>query len=195
LDINNKASTEELIEYLLTQGSTIEELSEKKKPEISNQELQKLAEMAQRNPFLVAYYTGYSLQWITKQFQLKKEYESLQSTNPLEKRNNDKALWMGFIQLYLDRLAEDIQGLSPEEKMIAQHDRITLMNNNNPKFILRNYMAQNAIGLAEKGDFREVNRLLRLLSNPYGDNEEFLLYNYDSKPPLNALKICVTCSS
>ena len=38
------------------------------------------------------------------------------------------------------------------------------------RFILRNYIAQNAIDAAEKGDFTEVRRVLRLLEAPYSDS-------------------------
>jgi uncharacterized protein YdiU (UPF0061 family) len=196
LDLNKKEeSLEELLDFILKQGPTLEELAEKNKPELSSQELEKLAEMGQKNPFLLAVITGRSLQWVAKQFQIKKVYESLISMNPVEKRNNDKAAWINFFQLYLARLEEDIHGLSPEEKMKVQQDRITLMNNNNPKIILRNYIAQNAIELAEKGDFSEVKRLLKVLSNPFSENHEFTLNQYDAKPPQSASKICVTCSS
>jgi hypothetical protein len=35
------------------------------------------------------------------------------------------------------------------------------------RFILRNYIAQNAIEAAEKGDYSEVRRVLKILENPY----------------------------
>jgi len=38
---------------------------------------------------------------------------------------------------------------------------------------LRNYIAQNAIDVAEKGDYSEVRRVLRLLENPYSDTIDF----------------------
>jgi uncharacterized protein YdiU (UPF0061 family) len=37
---------------------------------------------------------------------------------------------------------------------------------------LRNYIAQNAIEAAEKGDFSEVQHVLQLLQNPFDDNIE-----------------------
>ena len=38
------------------------------------------------------------------------------------------------------------------------------------RFILRNYIAQNAIEAAEKGDYSEVRRVLKILENPYSDD-------------------------
>lgn len=44
------------------------------------------------------------------------------------------------------------------------------MNTTNPRFILRNYIAQNAIDAAEKGDFSEVRRVLEILQTPYSED-------------------------
>lgn len=35
------------------------------------------------------------------------------------------------------------------------------------RIVLRNYIAQSAIDAAERGDFREVRRVLKMLENPY----------------------------
>jgi serine/tyrosine/threonine adenylyltransferase len=66
-----------------------------------------------------------------------------------------KKEWM---RSYLIRLLRDRQS---DAKRSAQMDAI------NPLYVLRNYIAQQAIDLAEQGDYSEIARVLQLLRNPY----------------------------
>jgi len=90
LEFNNQESVSSLIEYILSQCLSLEELAEKIQPEVSTQELEKYATIAQKNPYLLMFYTGHSPQWLVKQFQLKKAHDALMTTSPDDKRKKDR---------------------------------------------------------------------------------------------------------
>jgi len=63
----------------------------------------------------------------------------------------------------------------------------------NPKYILRNYLAQEAIEAAQQGDFSTLNKLVEALKNPFTENKK---YNEFSKaPPEWGKKLEISCSS
>lgn len=65
----------------------------------------------------------------------------------------------------------------------------------NPRYILRNHMAQRAIELAEQDDFSEVDRLFKLLNQPFLHQPE-LEQPQDLAPlPSDVPEIQVSCSS
>ena len=90
-------------------------------------------------------------------------------------------LWFGD---YLYRLKLES---SVDSKRKLQMDAV------NPKYILRNHLAQSAIEQAQRGDYSEVGRLLRILSKPYDEQDEF--GDYSLAPPDDIQKIEVSCSS
>ena len=76
---------------------------------------------------------------------------------------------------------------------MSQEKRLELMSQMNPKFILRNYMAQEAIEAAEKNDFSLLNTLLIVLTQPF---EEFPEHQkFANKSPKWAKDLEISCSS
>ncbi len=69
----------------------------------------------------------------------------------------------GWLRSYLARLRTDD---------VEQFTRREQMNAFNPKYVLRNYMAQLAIDKVEAGDYSLVHELLDLLRNPYDEQPE-----------------------
>ncbi len=72
--------------------------------------------------------------------------------------------------------------------------RSTQMKQVNPKYILRNYMAEIAIRKAEEDkDYSEVDRLFKILQSPYSEQPDD--EQYAGFPPDWANSISVSCSS
>ncbi len=69
----------------------------------------------------------------------------------------------GWLQSYVERLQHD---------NLPDAQRQQKMNEINPKYVLRNYLAQLAIDKAENGDFSMVSELLDLLRTPYDEQPE-----------------------
>ena len=68
------------------------------------------------------------------------------------------------------------------------------MDQCNPKYILRNYLAQVAIQRAtEQQDYSEIDRLLEVLQHPFDDQPE--KNDYAVLPPDWGKHIVVSCSS
>jgi uncharacterized protein YdiU (UPF0061 family) len=99
--------------------------------------------------------------------------------------------------LFLDREGFDAWALRYRDRLrgegSADDARALAMNRVNPKYILRNHLAQQAIQQAERGDTGEVNRLLKVLERPFDEQPEHDAYA--DFPPDWAQHIEVSCSS
>ena len=78
-------------------------------------------------------------------------------------------------------------------EQISPKKRGKMMSQANPKFVLRNYLAQEAIQDAEKSDFTRLINLLEVLKNPYAENPEF--DDFSKAPPEWGKKLEISCSS
>jgi uncharacterized protein YdiU (UPF0061 family) len=72
-------------------------------------------------------------------------------------------------------------------------ERQQAMNRVNPKYVLRNYLAQTAIEKAQQKEFAEIDRLLTLLKHPY--TEQPGMEGYAAPPPNWGKHLSVSCSS
>jgi uncharacterized protein YdiU (UPF0061 family) len=100
--------------------------------------------------------------------------------------------------LFLDREAFDAwaarYGAVLRQLGAVDAERAAAMRHVNPKYILRNHLAEIAIRrAADHRDYSEVERLHRLLTRPFDEQPEHQAYA--AEPPDWARQIEVSCSS
>ncbi|XP_033102203.1 protein adenylyltransferase SelO, mitochondrial-like [Anneissia japonica] len=124
--------------------------------------------LAQMNPDLLGV-LGQGQRRLMQELDRVKKSKELEKLTDEEKRKTDSDAWSAWLKMYSTRLeAERSDGETLITEELIQH-RVDTMNKNNPKYILRNYIAQNAITEAENGNFNEVRRVLKLLQNPFDE--------------------------
>ncbi|SDR86678.1 Uncharacterized conserved protein YdiU, UPF0061 family [Formosa sp. Hel1_31_208] len=77
-----------------------------------------------------------------------------------EVSSNIAQQWRDWFERYDFRL---------EKEVLSNQERQSNMNYVNPKYVLRNYMAQLAIDDANKGDYKLIDELFQLLKQPYAE--------------------------
>ena len=101
--------------------------------------------------------------------------------------------------LFIDREAFDAWGLRYAARLRSEtsvdRERALSMNRINPKFVLRNHLAEVAIQNAQSGNFDEVARLLKVLLQPFDEEPPGAVANDAGFPPEWAQTIEVSCSS
>ncbi|WP_273432758.1 YdiU family protein [Chitinibacter tainanensis] len=88
-----------------------------------------------------------------------------------------------WLERYAARLQDGVDAASRSAQMLAT----------NPKYILRNHLAELAIQAAQRGDYREVQQLELCLRQPFAEQPEFAAYA--ALPPSWASELSVSCSS
>jgi len=98
---------------------------------------------------------------------------------------------------FLDRESFDAWLQRYRQRLVLENsvaaERALRMNATNPKYILRNYLAQGAIDQAEKGDYREIETLRELLEKPFDEQPE--KEAYAALPPDWGRHLEISCSS
>lgn len=109
--------------------------------------------------------------------------DNFKTENPVSKMfsGTEYGKWAAF---YSKRLKEEQSNKSRRKE---------LMDSVNPKYILRNYIAQRAIEKAQSEDYTEINKIYKILQNPFDQQPEFEEY---SKPaPEEYRNLSLSCSA
>lgn len=104
--------------------------------------------------------------------------------------------WLDWIDSYLARLKQDMNQLGGENDAFKKA-RSQQMNSINPKYVLRNYMAQLAIDAANEGDYGLITELHELIKKPYDEQPEHEKW-YELRPDWARDKVgcsMLSCSS
>jgi uncharacterized protein YdiU (UPF0061 family) len=98
---------------------------------------------------------------------------------------------------FVDRLAFDRWAVRYSQRLQAEGsldpERSLRMKRANPKYVLRNYLAQTAIEMAKQKDFSEIERLRVLLRDPFAEHPE--MARYAAPPPEWGKNLILSCSS
>jgi uncharacterized protein YdiU (UPF0061 family) len=99
--------------------------------------------------------------------------------------------------MFIEREAFDAWAAQYRERLRAENsvdaERKASMDAVNPKYVLRNYLAQVAIDKAQQKDFSEIAKLLAILERPFDEQPENEAYA--ALPPDWASHLEVSCSS
>ena len=100
-----------------------------------------------------------------------------------------------FTELFVDRAAAGHWLLQYDELLapVPQGQKLDLMQKSNPRFVLRNYMAEQAIAQAKLHDFSVLQDLLAVLERPFDEHPEHAAWA--GLPPDWASSIHLSCSS
>ena len=82
---------------------------------------------------------------------------------PLDLKDELLDLWKGWFKNYDERL---------QLEQLDDNQRKAKMSLVNPKYVLRNYMAQLAIDDADKGNYKLLDELYTLLKKPYDEQPQ-----------------------
>lgn len=102
-----------------------------------------------------------------------------------------------FTDLFIDRDSasqwlQSYRAVLQADRRPEQQRRQAMLSHN-PKYVLRNYLAQQAIAQAQTGDLSELHRLQQVLSRPFDEQAEH--EEYAALPPDWAAELEVSCSS
>jgi uncharacterized protein YdiU (UPF0061 family) len=120
----------------------------------------------------------------TRTFRLLSDVEQQQAQTPMRDEFIDRDAFDGWYQKYRQRL---------QFEQVSDAERQQAMKLANPKLILRNYLAQQAIEAAEQDDVSKLARLHQALLQPFADDAQY--DDLAALPPDWGKHLEISCSS
>ena len=127
--------------------------------------------------------------------------EEVKQQRQKELNSANRKQWSQWIMSYHSVLSEQMENLVDEDVQAWEQNRLDSMNKRvNPAFVLRNYLIEDAIKLAEKhDDFSGVQKLLNRAMDPFNTHvqaggSERPKCTLEQRPD-SRFYLCVSCSS
>eukprot|EP00891_Asterochloris_glomerata_P009836 jgi/Astpho2/9836/Aster-03800 len=192
-----------LLDRFVAGLASAEVLAKAAAPRLPAGQVQMLLMLANRDKKLLEQ-LGASEQANADELQRFQDAERWRGVTPEQKQQQDRDRWRSWLMRYTARLGQEAAAGT------SSADRVRVMNSTNPRYILHNWIAQQAIEKAEAGDYSEVRRVLKLLEHPFSDDIVEQLPpgdsggstscqrgppQYDGPVPDQYQKLCVSCSS
>jgi uncharacterized protein YdiU (UPF0061 family) len=220
---NSEDNYKKTLEELSALSADLDTLLALQKPQYTPSQLAQLKMIANGNIHYLMM-MGIEPETIELEEEKMNEYKKLEKMTQKELTESISKRWVTWLDKYSTRLHKETEAVvSPhaEKKIEVEEDskegtigakkpKLTVnsyaelcklrqdkMNSVNPVYILRNYMAEEAIKQAEGGDNTGVKTLLDILLNPFSSDESkgAAWKHYKESPPKWAGEICVSCSS
>jgi uncharacterized protein YdiU (UPF0061 family) len=130
--------------------------------------------------------------WLTSyQERLKYEYEN---RNNLKSNIPEKSIFNIPLSKYAHNMIIH-KNLDYSSTTDFHSAKKSFMNSINPKFILRNHVAQRAIEKAENGNYEELWKIFKIMTSPFDEHSDILFEGEYDTSTEHAYNICVSCSS
>ena len=96
----------------------------------------------------------------------------LMNLSPKKEKSYEESNFLNWKNRWKDRLLKNNN--TPKQS-------IDLMRSNNPLVIPRNHKIEEALDAAEQNDLKPLNKILKILNNPYKEQEEIINYQFPSE--------------
>lgn len=172
------------LEALAPHWASLEETLASAKAQISPEHFPMLHALYQQSPRMLESF-GLSAVAIEGELARRALREELKDMDAAAFIRRSQDRWRPWLERYRARIVRDTQA-APAGSGDAMEVRTARMHAANPAFVLRNFVAQQAIERAEQGDYSEVRRVLQRLRMPYDDVDGL------AQRPAWARGLCVT---
>jgi len=168
----SNALMDDLLNYLVKQSGSVKDVVRTVNAPYNWAQIESLKLLQRESPQTYRMLTGGQEGIVEMAEEALVRAENIRKMSEDEKKANDREHWKKWLDKYAARVNRELEEAANEyERNQIKEQRLTTMTKNNPKFILRNYVVQNAIKKAEGGDYSEVRKLHEIMTTPFDEHE------------------------